>query len=146
MKEADARAIQNELSVQKAIDDCVGELVGIAETLIVQAKEKLKENRVDKSQLRNVLAVANAAPHVAVVTNFIRYQMGRGGNPSKAWRDTGLGQAVINEIDGKIRTLAQQAAQQAETTQVDDVQVQMTRLLLGFMNRRFVFERKDEER
>ena len=127
-----------ELKLQSSIDKRIGALVGTAEKLITERTSKL--NLIDASQIRNAMAVANSAPHVAVVTNFIRYQMGRTGAPGKAWKDTGLGEAVNKEIDGTIHKLAEETVKDAGFGETDAVQAQLTRLLLGFMHRRYVYE------
>ncbi|MFL6214387.1 MAG: hypothetical protein ACJ74J_10910 [Blastocatellia bacterium] len=127
-----------ELKLQRGIDQTIGTLVEQAEKLIIDCRSKIKQ--IDANQIRNVMAVANSAPHPAVVTNFIYYQMGRSGKPSKAWKETKLGEAVVAVIDGQLHRLAQKAVEAASYGSVETVQVEMTRLLLGFMYRRYVYE------
>lgn len=129
-----------ELKLQSEIEKRIGKLVDEAEKLIINLGEKI--NNIEGSQIRNVMAVANSAPHPAIVTNFIRYQMGRSGAPGKAWKESGLGDKVISAIDQTVRKLATEADQAANFGNVDDVQIRMTRLLLGFMNRRFVYQKE----
>jgi hypothetical protein len=126
-----------EMKLQKEIEGCIGDLIRTAEKLVTDLGDKIKS--IEQNQIRNVLAVANSAPHVAVVTNFIRYQMGRSGAPGKAWKNTGLGKAVIDAIEGSMSRIAGKAAEKSGYN-VDEVQVRLTRLLLGFMNRRYVYE------
>lgn len=126
-----------ELKLQAEIDKCIGELVQLGERIIGELGNKVC--KVEASQIRNVMAVANSAPHPAIVTNFIRYQMGRKGSPGEAWKDTGLGEKVITAIDKDVRRLAKQAAGNANGD-VDEVQARMVRLFLGFMNRCHVYE------
>jgi hypothetical protein len=158
-----------ELKLQHAIDQAVGRLVEEAEKLILDCRNKIEQ--IEANQIRNVMAVANSAPHTAVVTNFIRYQMGRAGRPSRAWKDTKLGEALVTVIDGPVQSLAQEAvnaakhgsvealnveamnaeaanveaANAAEYRSVETVQVEMTRLLLGFMYRRYVYEAREQQ-
>lgn len=129
-----------ELKLQSEIENRIGKLVEEAEKLITNLGGNIAN--VEASQIRNIMAVANSAPHPAVVTNFIRYQMGRSGAPGKAWKDSGLGDKVINAIDRTVRELATDADKAANFGNVDDVQIRMTRLLLGFMNRRFVYQKE----
>ncbi|MCS6803540.1 MAG: hypothetical protein RMM98_17655 [Acidobacteriota bacterium] len=129
-----------ELKLQSEIERRIGRLVEEAETLISNLKGNI--DKIEASQIRNVIAVANSAPHPAIVTNFIRYQMGRSGAPGKAWKESGLGDRVISAIDKTVRNLASEADQAAAFGNVDEVQIRMTRLLLGFMNRRFVYEKE----
>jgi hypothetical protein len=67
---------QSELKLQSEIDRRVGELVVTAEKVIEKLGDKV--TMIENNQIKNVLSVANAAPHSAVVTNFIRYQTGLG--------------------------------------------------------------------
>jgi len=128
-----------ELKLQSEIENRIGKIVEDAEKLITERGSEIAS--IDaSSQIRNAMAVANSAPHPAVVTNFIRYQMGRKGAPGEVWKNTGLGEAVIKAIDGSVHTLAKEAVERAGFGDVHQVQVQMTRLLLGFMNRRYVYE------
>jgi hypothetical protein len=127
------------LKLQSEIDSRIGALVEGADRLISDRSNKL-EGLDMNSQLRNVMAVANDAPHVAVVISFIRYQMGRAGAPGKAWKGTGLGEAVIKEIDGELHNLAQEAVRESSFGNADEVHTRLTRLLLGFMYRRYVYE------
>jgi hypothetical protein len=127
-----------ELKLQNSIDKRIGELVGTAERLITERTGTLK--LIEVNQIRNAMAVANSAPHVAVVTNFIRYQMGRTGAPGRAWKETGLGEAVNKEIDSTMQRLADETIKEAGFGEINAVQAQLTRLLLGFMHRRYVYE------
>jgi hypothetical protein len=128
------------LKLQSNIEERIARLIESAENLIVERKDKLEQIDTMSSQIRNVMSVANDAPHVAVVTNFVRYQIGRAGVPRRAWKDTGLGEALIKEIEGKMHDLAKEAVTAAEFGDVGQVQAQLTRLLLGFMYRRYVYE------
>lgn len=129
-----------ELRLQSEIERRIGQLVHEAERLITNLGENI--NNIEASQIRNVMAVANSAPHPAIVTNFIRYQMGRSGAPSRAWKESGLGERVIGAIDRTVHELAKEAVQAADFGNPDEVQIRMTRLLLGFMNRRFVYQKE----
>ncbi|PYP83344.1 MAG: hypothetical protein DMF61_23415 [Blastocatellia bacterium AA13] len=128
---------KSELKLRSEIDKKIGELVLRAEKVIEDLRDKL--NRIENNQIKNVLAVANSAPHSAIVTNFIRYQMGRQGAPRKAWSESGLGEKVIQEVDGRVRALASTVASAAGCADVDYVHAKLVSLFLGFLNRSFVF-------
>ena len=57
----------------------------------------LQDGNLQKNQIRNVLNVAEESSNVAVVTNFIRYQIGRSGT-GKEWQHNGFGLRVIEDI------------------------------------------------
>lgn len=126
----------SELKLQSEIDDRVGDLVQLGDAIIDKLIPSI--GKVDASQLRNAMAVANSAPHPAIVTSFIRYQVGRQ-TTAKAWKETGLGETLISAIDGDVQRWAKEAADKVKAD-VSEVQMRMTRLLLGFMNHRFVYE------
>lgn len=128
------------LRLQSEIERRMGDLIESAERLITDRGDNIKHIESASTQIRNAMSVANDAPHIAVVTSFIRYQIGRAGTPNKVWKVTGLGEAVIKEIEGRVHSLAQGAVSASDFGSVDEVQVQLTRLLLGFMYRRYVYE------
>lgn len=123
------------LELQAAIDERIDKLVEWGSSIIDAVMPKA--SGVDLStQLRNVLAVANAAPHPLVLTSFIGYQIGRQ-TTQKAWKSTGLGEKLINTIEVEVAQLAKEAAGKNDLAQV---QMRMSRLLLGFMYQRYVHE------
>ena len=128
-----------ELKLQSSIDRRIGNLVETAEKLIVDRAGKIRDKDVGASQIRNVMAVANSAPHIAVVTNFIRYQMGRS-TTKPTWKDTGLGDAVNDAIQGTVGNMAKDIVAEAGFGEIDETQMRLTRLLLGFMHRSYVYE------
>jgi len=58
----------------------------------------LEGSGIDKNQIRNVLNVAEESHSLAVVANFIRYQLGRS-QTGPAWRHNGFGLRVIERIE-----------------------------------------------
>jgi hypothetical protein len=125
------------LKLQNEIDKRMGDLVIAGEDLIQQLGDSVTQ--IKEAQFRNVMAVANSAPHTAIVTSFIRYQMGRR-ETQRAWKETGLGDRLINLIDSSMAELAKAAVGKSGFGDPSEVQMQLTRLLLGFMNRRYVYE------
>jgi hypothetical protein len=105
---------------------------------------------MEVSQLRNLQVVAVESRSVEVVINFIRYQIARNG---RAWGiDPGsFGHAVIADLRGKVKELADQAVGQVaaavgETPEVQalhgDAYVRLMQLYLGYLNRSFYFARR----
>lgn len=66
--------------LEKGLAAKQGRLVNLAERRV--AASAFRDSGLEESGLRNVLDVAKESPHVAVVTNFIRYQVGRDTSPS----------------------------------------------------------------
>jgi len=68
--------------LEKGIATRQGRLVSLAERRV--AAQAFQNSGLEENGLRNLLDVARESPHVAVVTNFIRYQVGRDASPSPA--------------------------------------------------------------
>ena len=136
------------LRLEAAIDRHVGAIVIAADKAVSEVVSKAKSagklGEIKRSQFRNVLAVASTAPHPAIITSFIRYQMGRR-DTQKVWKDTGLGEKVIGMIENDLAKAAGEAVESAGVGDAIEVQVRMARLLLGFADRRFVYETPDKE-
>lgn len=103
---------------------------------------------MDKNQIRNVLNVAEESHSLAVVTNFIRYQLGRS-QTGPAWRKNGFGLQVIKQIeasDGIVVEQAQAALERAQervadipSQSVDELRYDLMRYYLGYLNRAFIY-------
>ena len=144
-----------ELSLQEAIQEQLDDLVRLATQTVVK---HINLDRMEKSQLRNVVNVAATAESVEVVTNFIRYQIGR--NEKQAWRGkTDFGHEVIKAIDGPVKTLAENAVGIMEENlkqkgiSEEDLQKlgsekkklahqQLTEFYLGYLNRCFYYAKE----
>jgi hypothetical protein len=66
--------------LEKGIATLQGRLVRLAEERVTA--QAFQNSGLEESGPRNLLDVAKESPHVAVVTNFIRYQVGRDASPS----------------------------------------------------------------
>jgi hypothetical protein len=118
----------------------------------------LENSGMDKNQIRNVLNVAEESRSLAVVTNFIRYQMGRS-QTGPAWRHPPEGQSfglrVIEQIespDGIVAKQAQVALVQAQKQAgdipqeaADDLRYDLARYYLGYLNRAFYYGRETKK-
>ena len=108
----------------------------------------LEGSRMEKSQIRNVLNVAGESQSLAVVTNFIRYQLGRS-QTGPAWQKKGFGLQVIEQIekpDGIVPRLTKSIVEQVkeqfgEVPQeaIDDLRYDLMRYYLGYLNRAFYY-------
>jgi len=131
-----------EMEVEKKL----GDLVEKAEELVDETKAF---NSLTDTQMRNVVNVAGGTETVAVVTNFIKYQMGR---EQKKWKGK-FGDKLIEEIKGFERVAEQITDSVADTiskkkTDIkgmpdkDRVWMNLTRHFLGFLNRYFYYRSK----
>lgn len=75
----DQLALRIENEVRQQMDDILGNIKQIAEKYGIADKDK-------KSPFRNVLAVSvEPSSSLEIIKNYIRYQVGRGGNASPIW-------------------------------------------------------------
>jgi len=117
------------LEIEKRLDD-----------LIEDAQELVKETevykRVEESQIRNLLEIASSVDSVKALEVFIQYQMGRGKLPPN------FGDRLIEKIKDlgeKSEEITRQRPQERK-----EVWLKMIRQYLGYMNRYFVYKRKEE--
>lgn len=111
----------------------------------------LEGSGMDKNQIRNVLNVAEESRSLAVVTNFIRYQLGRS-QTGPAWRKNGFGLRVIEQIEASDGIVAKQTRAARERAQrqsgdvpqeaIDDLRYDLMRYYLGYLNRAFYYGRE----
>lgn len=119
---------------------------GAAET--VRLLKPLSKSKLQKNQIRNVLNVAEESRSVEVVTNYIRYQIGRSPR-GQQWQYQGFGVQAINDIEkGVVEAAAKQAGKVAATTLGEgadqeslfrEIYTKLTRYYLGYLNRAFYF-------
>lgn len=110
----------------------------------------LQGSAMDNNQIRNVLNVAEESPSLSVVTNFIRYQLGRS-QTGKDWRHAGFGPQVIKQIEApdgivaqQTKTILAQIEKPAEEPEIlEDIaqalRYDLARYYLGYLRRAFVY-------
>jgi len=133
--------LQSELALQAAIRRHM--------TPIVEAANRdaalLKDSRMEKSQLQNVLNVAEESRNLAVVANFIRYQIGRA-RIGVIWQHNDFGESVVQQIlspEGVVQQQTQKVLSKSEDTLpemvADKVRFEFMRYYLGYLQRAFVY-------
>jgi len=143
-----ATTIVHELALQASIRRQMDAIVRAA-----NADAALLEGAgLEKNQIRNVLNVAEESHSLAVVTNFIRYQMGRSGT-GPAWRHerdekvfglhiveqiespTGIvarqTDAVLNQVQEQVEDISQEA--------INELRYDLMRYYLGYLHRAFYY-------
>lgn len=142
------RKLLTELALRKGVQSQMDSIVHAA----TRAALLLQGSRMEKNQIRNVLNVAEESGSVAVVTNFIRYQIGRS-RTGEAWQHRGFGLQVITDLEGQegaVPLAARQAAGLARTELEGRKQPvpagldgeahrELMRYYLGYLNRAFSF-------
>ena len=108
-----------------------------------------RESGMLKNQVGNVVSVAVEAQNVDVITNFIRYQIGRA-SKDRTWQYNGFGLQVVQDIEGEKSPVGEAARRVADAVvervpgtnkkQVcEEAHLELTRLYLGYLNRCFVY-------
>lgn len=137
------------LILQESIQQHVGQLIRAAEDFLNGfANSKQLPGDLKSTQMRNLVNVAKEAPHVAVISNFLRYQIGRDNRQSN-WGSNQFGSRLIEEI-GKIKTIAEKvkeetAAASGEMFDAEEIHLELVRQFLGYLNRHFVFLKPDAQ-
>jgi len=137
-------AISHELALQASIRCQMDAIVRAANT----DAALLEDAGLEKNQIRNVLNVVEESHSLAVVANFIRYQLGRS-QTGPAWRHNGFGLRVIEQIESPPGIVHRQAEQVLKELRerypdlpgrvADRVRYELMRYYLGYLNRAFVY-------
>jgi hypothetical protein len=114
------------------IEERLDELVQIAERCVTNTNAASTD--LEESQLRNLQNLASATDSVAVLENFIAYQMGRRKLP------VAVGQRILDDI----RELGRKAEEIVQDSReaLRWARMELIRLYLGFLVRKFVAERR----
>ncbi len=133
--------LRRELALDQAIGAQLDKLVRRANQAVLQlcGKEKMEE-----SQLRNLLDAAMESGSVEVTAGFIRYQIGR---DDTNWKE--FGHRVIRDISELGRDETEKVVDSLKHMGIADadalkprIQVRLMQLYLGYINRAFVYAKK----
>ena len=144
MTTIDPETLRRELLLEQEINRRLDPLVRQASAAVVLLKGN---DRMEVSQLRNLLNTAVETGSLEVVVNFIRYQIARN---QQAWGagPQDFGQRVITDLRGPVHALAQETATavgtQAGTTErlAAESFGRMMTLYLGYLNRAFYYAKR----
>ncbi|MEJ5312379.1 MAG: hypothetical protein WHX52_21650 [Anaerolineae bacterium] len=139
-----------ELALHTAMQCCMDDVVRAANA----DAALLKGSGMEKNQIRSVLNVAEESRSLAVVANFIRYQLGRS-QTGPAWRHNRFGLRVIEQIESPGGIVARQAQIALEQAQKrvgdipqgvsDELRYDLMRYYLGYLNRAFYYGRETQK-
>ncbi|HXE71766.1 MAG TPA: hypothetical protein VNO81_03815 [Candidatus Nitrosotenuis sp.] len=129
--------LEHHLAVRRALDE-------VSETLVEMAQKAIDETRPDRglkaSQLSNLITVAGETSSILVITNFLRYQMGRQGG--QVWR--GLGDRVISDLE-KLPAKADAFLQDLPEEERRHFPIRLARQYLGFLRRYYMWWSKQQQ-
>lgn len=146
--------VQRELLLKYGIEQHVSQLVKLGATAVRTLQPQAgHRTAMEESQFRNLLNVALETSSVDVITNFIRYQIGRSpnvwGRGAKDFGPTLIRDIETGEVYKAAEHIKQDLGQKVGADHVDEVfqraYLRLTRLYLGYAMRVFYFCKKREE-
>ena len=132
-----------ELLIRQRIDRIEDELVQRAQVVVDADPTITGRGGLEDKQLRNVSAVAAETESLAVVDNFIQYQIGRA-RPGQGWLagpDGGFGERLRADLEW-IREQARRLADAQVTAK--ELEIRLARLYLGYLIRHFKYVALDQ--
>jgi|GEM_PF-904684 len=147
-----------DIKIRREVDKVQGQLVELAEELINSSKGiwNDKKNGLPEAQFRNVSMVASSSECLAVVTNFIKYQIGRSTKKDKEWNlpttkdvkgipaNTKFGMAVIRLLNEQIKNRLAKRINGAEADEdmAEYVAMELCRAFWGYVIRYNKFKKE----
>lgn len=118
---------QKELKIQECIRKKEDEIV----IAIQKALDKTSSyGKLEESQFRNLVRVAESTESTEAIKNFLRYQVGRDNKWGRGKES--LAETIINDIDNKLKELAREISRKAKTDEYNSILIQLTRRYLGY--------------
>lgn len=151
----ETRRLLHEQTLSGTVQQHIYEVIHVAAKTVQLLKPGATISGMRENQLRNVVNAALEASSIEEVAAFIMFQLGRSTNRGP-WSYNGFGEAVIADLTGPVRTIAQHARDRAvealaQTTPNDlpsDPERQrllavasmaLARQYLGYLNRLFYY-------
>lgn len=141
MEQQSSEVLRRELALEQAISAQLDHLVRRANRAVVKLRDK--RDKMEESQLRNLLDAAMESGSVEVTAGFIRYQIGR----YDTWKD--FGHHVICDLGELGQQETEMAVAHLRNIGITDtdalkprIQVRLMQLYLGYINRAFVYAKK----
>nr|WP_230968499.1 hypothetical protein [Nostoc sp. WHI] len=127
------------MKIQKGIRQAEDSLV----TWIQDALDDRRSyGKLEESQFRNLVRVADTTDSTEVIKNFLRYQVGR----DEKWgrgKDS-LAEKIVSDINTQIKDRAKTIADSAKTDEVNSILLELTRRYLGYGARYLTYKLKGE--
>jgi len=128
---------QRDLKVQRGIRQVEDKLVQRIQNALETTKYKKPEknasknkDKLEESQFRNLVSVADTTSSPEVVKNFLRYQVGRGDKWGRG--PDSLAERIVNDIDDVIKLAAEEIALDSGSQNISEIQMELIRRYLGY--------------
>lgn len=129
---------QKELAVQRGIRQAEDNLVQWIEKALEEGKyTKAGDRKLEESQFRNLLRVAETTESPEVIKNFLRYQVGREDKWGRG-KDS-LAEKVVHDIDHALRKQAEAIQTETGYEKLNEIWIKLIRLYLGYGARRLKY-------
>ena len=139
---------QIQLKIQQEIRKCEDEVVQWIEKTLDESeypnlRNSSNDKKLEESQFRNVVRVADTTESAEVIKNFLRYQTGR----DKKWgRGAGsLAERIIQDIDGNLKQVAQDISGKTSDTKFKEIWIDLIRRYLGYGSRYLLYLNTPQE-
>lgn len=132
---------QKELRIQKGIRQAEDGLVTAIQTAL-DDRNSYDFDKLEESQFRNLVRVAEATESVEVIKNFLRYQVGR----DRKWGrgQNSLATKIIHDIEQKIKNYAKNIAKEAKFDDFNSIWIELIRRYLGYGARHLKYLREGQ--
>ena len=132
-----------ELLIRQALDELDQQTVQRAEAVVDNTPGIAA--RLEDKQIRNIIAIADDTHSVAVVDNFIKYQIWRN-KPTNDWRfGEQKGQGFGETVRADLLWLQSLAAQRArDEVKAEDLAIRLVRRYLGYLVRYFKYAKMQQ--
>ncbi|MFM5983337.1 MAG: hypothetical protein ACKO9I_22860 [Sphaerospermopsis kisseleviana] len=130
---------QQQLQIQKGILKAEDYLV----TWIQDALDNRRSyGKLEESQFRNLVRVADTTESTEVIKNFLHYQVGR----DEKWGrgQNSLAETIVSDINTRIKQKAKDIAKEAKTEDINSILLELTRRYLGYGARYLTYKLKGE--
>lgn len=144
------RELRRRMATQEGIDRAMNNVLERMQQLVDQTE--IAKSGMEKTQIKNLLAVALDTGSVEIVKKFIYYQAGRD-TAGTSWRKGGFFRALVEALDGlkgdaeritrQVHADLRLAAPDAE--QVDEAWMLLVRAYLGQLNRYFYYSKEETQ-
>jgi hypothetical protein len=131
-----------ELEIQREIRKAEDKVVQWIEKTLDEAeypnlRNSENDKKLEESQFRNVVRVADTTESAEVVKNFLRYQTGR----DKKWGrgQNSLAERIIQDIDGNLRKIAEEISEQTSKEKFKEIWLDLIRRYLGYGSRYLLY-------
>jgi hypothetical protein len=131
-----------ELAIQREIRQSEDDLVRWIEEALEQSNYckftgNPNDKKLEESQFRNVVRVADTTESPEVIKNFLRYQTGR---DDKWGRGKGsLAERIIQDVDVKLKEMAQGISKRTDKAHFKEIWLDLIRRYLGYGSRYLLY-------